>query len=542
MTRHPACQSFWGEPAIAGHPHRYGFGVNPGTGPGRFAGMFRTAHRSEPAGAFVYHQDPQQEHSSTQTFGGGSLSMPDAATRIRRLFGTPGSADVDTADLLDQAATAHAGLVARANGRADPVIERSLVPLREFLVGPARAADKRRLLCHPLLIEGLHALAPFCGDLRRWHDSVTAAAPDARVTDNDVPVEATKAALGNVALVARLREQRSWSGEHELCTDVLGRIGFPFCDWTLTLNTDRHEFLANEAVTLTLGHDEATWALASAADTPFLVVSRADCLRMILGNDDTLERERLIFPNAVVRPRLQFANRLGRSPIRYDPVGFRDHPDHAGMTGGVVRSLLLAIRRNSPAVYRELCAFTHTIRGFEFPRSQSGVVDSFSDPTVPGVIGISIPYTPQDELCLDLYCFTWFGHEMGHTKDYLCDSILYEQGEKLVCNAAERTDPIPRYGRSLSMRTVFQVPYVHLYEFALFMDFWQAGFRGLPWDVGDAASLGDDLAAEIAEAFALIDEWTRLTPLGEVALAHFRDLFVAAQKRWQNIRGRVMPL
>jgi hypothetical protein len=461
--------------------------------------------------------------------------MPDAATFIRRLFGTPGSPDVDTVDLLDLAADAHAGLLSRSNGRADPVIERSLVPIREFLAGPARAADKRRLLCHPLLIEGLHALTPFCGDLRRWHDNVTAAAPVER-SPADSAVEATKASLGNVALVARLQRHRYWCGEHGLCTDVLGRIGFPFSDWSLTLHTHRGEFLANEAVTLTLDHGRASWKLG-ADDTPFLVTSRADCLRMILGNDDTLERERLTFPNPHVRPRLQFANRLGRSPIRYDPVGFRDHPAHAGLTGGVIRSLLVAIRRNSPAVYRELCTFTRTIRGFEFPRSESGVVDSFSDPTIPGVIGISIPYTPQDELCLDLFCFTWFGHEMGHTKDYLCDSILHAQGEKLVCNAAERTDVIPRYGRSLTMRTVFQVPYVHLYEFALFMDFWQAGFRGLPWDVGDAAALGDDLSAEIAEAFTLIDEWARLTPLGEVALAHFRDLFVAAQKRWQALRA-----
>src|SRR5437764_1268408 len=138
--------------------------------------MFRTARRSESAGAIVYHQDPQQEHSSTQRSAEAVSPMPDAATLIRRLFGTPGSPDVDTANLLDHAAAAHAGLVARANGRGDAVIERSLVPLREFLTGPARAADKRRLLCHPLLIEGLHALAPFCGELRRWHDSVIAAA------------------------------------------------------------------------------------------------------------------------------------------------------------------------------------------------------------------------------------------------------------------------------------------------------------------------------------------------------------------------------
>src|SRR5262249_45158405 len=152
------------------------------------------------------------------------------------------------------------------------------------------------------------------------------------------------------------------------------------------------------------------------------------------------------------------------------------------------------------------CACVHTIRGFELPCTTHGVIASFSDPTLPGVMGINVSYTPRHEPCLDPFCFTWFGHELGHTKDYLCDNILYVRDQALLHNPTGRTETIPRYGRSLALRTLFQVPYVHLYEWALLMDFRQAGFQGLPWRVPpDVAALGDDLEAEIMEAFALID-------------------------------------
>src|SRR5205823_7727683 len=126
----------------------------------------------------------------------------------------------------------------------------------------------------------------------------------------------------------------------------------------------------------------------------------------------TLERRQLAFPHPHVKPRLQCARRLGHAPIRYDPIGFQDFQAHAGLTGGLVERLLAAIRHNSPAVYRELCTFLHTVRGFEFPPSAYGVIGSFSDPTLPGVLGLNISYTPRHEPCLDPFCFTWFGHEL----------------------------------------------------------------------------------------------------------------------------------
>src|SRR5262249_37449877 len=94
------------------------------------------------------------------------------------------------------------------------------------------------------------------------------------------------------------------------------------------------------------------------------------------------------------------------------------------------------------------------------------------------------------------------------------------------------------YGRSLTVRTLFQVPYVHLYEWVLLMDFLEADFRGLPWRVpGDATAVGDDLAAEIEEAFALIEERARLTPLGAAALRHFREMYALASARWRSLRS-----
>jgi hypothetical protein len=448
------------------------------------------------------------------------------ASLLYRLFQPPGCSAADGEDLHRLAADAHAELFDRACGDGGAILGRALAPLQAFLAGIAPAAAKRRLLCHPLFIEGLHSLAPLSNALRVWHDSVAAATPAAH--------PANGAALGNVALALILRADPHWCGEIDLGTDVLGRVGFPFCDWTLALHTTAGDLLANRVVRLTLGPAEACWRLLDADGPPSLVTSRADCVRMLVGNGDPVDRDRLSMPDGRVRARLQHACRFSRSPIRYDPIAFRD--GHAGLTGGVVGRVLAAIHRNSPAVHRELARLIYTVRGFEFPAASAGA--SFSDPTLPGVIGVGLSYSPRDEPRLDPFCFTWFGHELGHTKDYLCDSVLYGRGRPLVLNPADMTEPIPRYGRPLAVRTLFQVPYVHLYEWALLMDFWEAGFRGLPWPApAGATAVGDDLAAEIKEAFALIRDQAKLTPLGQMALRHFRELYGLALARWRFVRS-----
>src|SRR5262249_53444706 len=159
--------------------------------------------------------------------------------------------------------------------------------------------------------------------------------------------------------------------------------------------------------------------------------SHDDCLHLLVDNLDPVDRHRLEFPHPHVKPRLQCAPRVGQSQVHYDAVAFQNFQEHAALTGGLVEAVLAAIRRNSPAIYREFAAFSHAVRGFEFPHLASGVVATFSDPTIPGVMSINVPYSVNDEPCIDAHCFTWFGHELGHTKDYLIDTILYREGVAL---------------------------------------------------------------------------------------------------------------
>jgi hypothetical protein len=459
--------------------------------------------------------------------------MSDAEALMRRLFSAPGGSPRDSEELLGQAAAAHAGLLYGAC--AEGALGHALDPLLVYLRGPAPAAEKRRFLCHPLFIEGLHGLIPFSSELCRWHDVV--AAPPAPVPPADQVCLAARASLGNVALVFRLRADRHWQGEHEFCTDVLGRLGFPFSDWSLTLHTTDNEILGRQGVTLTLDGTQAWWRLTAGGATPFLVMPRDDCLRMVLDNDAALEGRRLQFPDPNLKPRLQWARPLGHSPIRYDPVAFEDFQAHAPVTGGLVERLVAVVRRHSAGVYRELRTFLYAVRGFEFPTSEYGVVGSFSDPTLPGVMGVNFPYSPRHEPCAEPCCFTWFGHELGHTKHYLIDSILHGEGMALMLNPAERTGTIPRYGRAFSVRTLFQIPYVHLYEWALLMDVWQAGFRGLPWRApANWPDVGEELAAEIREALTLIREQARLTVEGAAALGRLCELFRRARARWRSVR------
>jgi hypothetical protein len=462
--------------------------------------------------------------------------MRAATDLVRKLFGVPGCPGADGGGLLCEATAAHADLLARACPPDDVELDQALAPIRAYLGGRAPPAEKRRLLCHPTFVEGLHTLAAVSPELRRWHDSVCA------IPATAFDGEAIRAALGHVALAVLLRSNPDWQGECQLRTDVLGRIGFPFSDWSVALRTRGGDCLADRGVTVTLDRDRAWWRLGGSGGPPFLVTSRADCRRLVAENADPCDRRELAFPDPDVRPRLQCAVPIGHSDIGYDPVGFPDGCPHAGVTGGIVQRVLAAIRINSPAVYRELRTFLHTVRGFECPRTAAGAIASFSDPTLPGVMGFAVAYTERDEPCLDPLCFTWFGHEMGHTKDYFCESVLYAHGETLVCNPAERTPVMARYGRPLAVRSLVQVPYVHLYEWALFMDFWESGFSGLPWLVpADVAAAGEDLGAEIAEAFDLIPAVAQLTPVGEAAVAYFRDLFERMQARWRSLRSRGYP-
>src|SRR5438105_11983075 len=133
--------------------------------------------------------------------------------------------------------------------------------------------------------------------------------------------------------------------------------------------------------------------------------------------------------------------------------------------------MLDAIRKNSPLIFQELCQLIDSILGLELPDVGPGTIESLSDPTRPRVMGINIPFTSDHEPCLSPFCFTWLGHELGHTKHYLIETIIAVAGDRFLRDPSGLTEFVPRYGRKLAVRTLFQIPYVHLYEWILLMDF-----------------------------------------------------------------------
>src|SRR5262245_51828333 len=98
--------------------------------------------------------------------------MANAAALVHRMFSSPGGSRQNTEEVLERAAAAHAELLTRAYARGE--LARPLASLLAILRGGGAPATKRRLLCDPLFIEGLHSLAPFSAELERWHNSVTA--------------------------------------------------------------------------------------------------------------------------------------------------------------------------------------------------------------------------------------------------------------------------------------------------------------------------------------------------------------------------------
>ena len=461
------------------------------------------------------------------------------STSIARLFAEPGRAGSSTRGLLNEAARAHARLLVSASSNHHHPGGCALGALIDFIQGPAEEQSKRRLLDHPMLIEALHRLAAGCPDLDRWDRAV--AARDQAIEPAEA-IDIGRAMLGNVALPLLLRNSSAWCGELELCTDTTARLQFPFCDWSIALRAETdldQDAVFRRTLRVTLDGERALWRLRDTDDPPLLVMSRCACLRMLVDNDPQLDLCDMDFPHPAIRPRLHCATRLGNSGILYDAAVFEDFSSHAGITGAIVQALLEAIRQNAPGIYRELCAYIATIRGFELPPAETGQIGSFSTPVSPGVIGFNVPYTAQHEPRLDPFCFSWLGHELGHTKHYLIDDVAYSRGWVFLINPGDATDTIPRYARPFPVRTLFQMPYVHLYELCLLMDFVDAHFRGLPWQIsGDSIAFGEDLIAEIREAFELIGQYARLTATGETVLAHFRNLLVLALRRWRGIAHR----
>ena len=403
----------------------------------------------------------------------------------------------------------------------------------------ASADEKRYLLNHPHFIEALHALAPCCNELADWDATV---APGCYRAPADRQAALAPARLGNVAAAVQVRQRRDWRGEIELATDDYGRIRFPFCDWTLVLTGESNavrEPFAHRRVTLRVDDRAALWSLPEEACPRLVRMPSAMFDAMIVDNYAEINARGLEFGPGPPWPRFERASQLGNTSIRYEPIGVDPPEVHAATTGGLIETLLSAIETNAPLIHGQLAQCVRAIHGFELPPCPTGHVASFSVPTTPGVIGLNVEYTRQDEPRLSPYAFMWLGHELGHTLHYLIDDVAYASGWRFLENPRDTTPVLPRYGRGLGVRTLFQMPYVHLFEWWLLIQFYEQDFAGLPWRMFDDAYLvGEDVREEIREAIDLIDAHARLTCAGQAVFQRIRELVTEADARWQALTHR----
>lgn len=460
----------------------------------------------------------------------------------RQLFTSPGGEAAHTRHLLAQAAGAHAHLL----DLAAVAREEQLDGLREFLTsylhGPAPADEKRFVLDDPQLVEALHTLAPVCHELTDWDDAV---APGCVQAPLAVRPTLGRGRLGNVVAAVRLRRQRDWCGQIELATDDYGRLHFPFCDGALTLiekTPQGRDLFARRALVLVLDERVAYFRLPNDDTAPIVQMHRAVFDRVFVDNRE-LSGPVETWPSVQIGDahlvHFERAARLLPTRVRFEPVSTERQPRHAELSGEIVRTLLAAIATSAPAIHGQLCQSIRTIQGFELPDVAHGQIASFSVPIAPGVIGFNVQFTADDQPRFSPYAFMWLGHELGHTLHYLIDDVAYCHGWRFLENPGELTPMIPRYGRPLRIRTLFQVPYVHLFEWWLLMQFHEHDYAGLPWRMfDDAQAMGDDLRAEIHEAFDAIDQHARLTPHGQAVIAHLRGLVGEAENHWRRLTGR----
>lgn len=248
-----------------------------------------------------------------------------------------------------------------------------------------------------------------------------------------------------------LRHDPDWCGRIVLQSDLYGRLRFPLCDWSLVLSSNRLDpwsVCAEENVVATLTPRDVRFSLESGTEQPLVHMPRQDWLRMLVGNDDSIDGRGIQFFPGDIAVRLHLASPIPGWRIRYEPLALLDFERHAGLTGGLVAAVLDALRHHAPSVAAEFDAVMSVVRGWELPATPHGTLQSFSDPTLPRVMGINVLYSQSDEPLVCPFCFTWFGHELGHTKSYLIETILHAAGGSLTTNGNQMTGPIARYGRS----------------------------------------------------------------------------------------------
>jgi len=301
--------------------------------------------------------------------------------------------------------------------------------------------------------------------------------------------------------------------------------------------------MADEEVTAALTGRHVRLSLGTDAGDMLLVIPRDEWLRMLVGNEGEIDGRSFEFGRSEITARLHFAAAIPGWRVRYEPAVMASFERHAGLTGGVVAAMLGAIRRHSAAIAAEFDRLMAFVRGWELAAAGYGTLQSFSDPTLPRVMGINVPYGLDDEPQVCPFCFMWFGHELGHTKSYLIETILHLRGHSLTSNPERRTEVLPRYGRRLALRTLLQIPYTHLYEWTLLLDALEANFAALPWAVSqDPLALGDEIQHEIEEAFDFLSQDSQITPCGHAVLARLWGLSKEVLVRWRRVRRTAVRL
>lgn len=405
-----------------------------------------------------------------------------------------------------------------------------LTLVRQLMLRCLTQTELLHWLTSPFLAESLHALAAGNPELRKWHRCV--ATPS--VNDVVTPDPDDAGYLGVWIVALSLRANSRQCGRFAIRSDLLGRIRFPGTTWRIHVcDAQTGEALSRELIMLTLDQERVEFHQPD-CEAPFLTLPRSSFLRLLANLQDHLDYDLATTEsmNAEVKRLCKF----GSSQVRYAPAHFPATPDHAEDVRHLIEQILMAMQDFSPEMYEEFCQYIRSVRGFEIEQFEGKVIGSFSDPTQPGVMNMNVTFL-DDAPLLDPFCFTWFGHELAHTRNYMIDTVTYDRGEAFVLNRADMTPKIHRYGRRLPVRTLVQIPYVHLYEWELLMDAYEMGLQQLPWvNQQDPVAVVEEIRAEIADGFQLIDQHANLTPLGKVAIEHQENLYRQSKRRWSQLR------
>ena len=454
----------------------------------------------------------------------------------------PGGRDTGIDVFLRDAARAHQALLSRAadeTRQLKSATGKLLSGISALVRRIPRRKQRDRFLLDPTFVEAMHAAAGDSPSLAAWHRQI--ADPSVAGVWSPASLEGGNH-LGNSLLALLLRDDPAWQGNVVLQTDLFGRLRFPQCAWSIALWSKcqgRDAVYSQQPITCSVTRRDVRLSLPGRPHDDLFVMARQEWLRMIVGNSDRLDCRQIVWPECDVGLRLQYASQIPGWHVAYDPVVMSDCDGHASLTGGLVAAALVAIAQQAPAVAAEFDATMSAVRGWELPTAASGTLQSFSDPTLPRVMGINVSYTADDQPRLCPFCFTWFGHELGHTTSYLIETILHVHGHSLTSCHGHFTNTVPRYGRIMPVRTLLQVPYTHLYEWVLMIEFLERGFSALAWTIEeDPVTFADDIRAEIEEAFDLIDQEASISAAGRVAVARLHDLYVDVLERWRRVRVR----